>query len=1148
MKYPLTRIWATLALLQLSVVSAQELPVVNWENHPVHALDLSPDRSLLAAAHTADGRVQLFNTSEGHPVSVGHVVVGVDPISVRFRSNEQLWVVNHISDSVSVIDVPNRRVIATLQTADEPADVVFAGDPQRAYVSCSQANEIYVFDPEDLGATPQIIEIEAEEPKALAVSADGRSVYAAIFESGNATTILGGGAAELDTISFPPNVTRQLNSPYAGANPPPNDGEAFDPPLSPGLPTPPMVGMIVRKHADGRWLDDNQGDWTSLVSGAFATQSGRMAGWDLPDRDIAVIDTQSGTVSYVRSLMNVGMAIAANPATGDIHLVGTDATNEVRFEPVINGRFLRVNLARVPDSGAAAVFDLNPHLDYATSTQPQDVRDRSLGDPRGLVWQADGQRGFVSGMGSNNVVALGANGERLEDVAPIDVGQGPTGLALAEAHSRLYVWNHFEASLSVVDTQSLSEVARVQAFNPLPEAVTEGRRHLYDTHETSGLGHVSCASCHVDARIDRLAWDLGAPNAEVKEFNQNCGTERGQPCENFHPMKGPMVTQTLQDIIGNEPFHWRGDRDGLEEFNEAFEGLLGDDAQLTEQEMQQFEDMLATIHFPPNPFRNFDNSLPTSIDLEGHYTTGRFSPAGQPLGTGDAANGLRLYTQEVIDDPFTCADCHTLPTGMGANGPVFATADGIFAGGQRVPDGPLGENHLSVISTDGSTNVSMKVPQLRNMYEKVGFELTQPDNLAGFGFSHDGAIDSLARFISEPAFDLLNSDQEVADLVAFMLAFSGSDMQQPNVDGTAPPPQSLDTHAAVGAQVTLSGSAIPERLNEMISEADNLRVDVVAHGGGSPPAGWSYDAAAAGFVPDNGGQHVELAALVATASPTSPLTFTVVPAGLGTRLGIDRDGDGISNAVEYDQGSKPFDATSTTFSPWTGLWYNEARPGHGVDVQVSGNSLVAIWYTYNDDQTPTWYLASGPLARNWQAELKRFEWLPDEGRAEGTVVGSLGFDFRGRGSADFHWALGERSGTEPFQRFVFAGGATVRNYTGAWFDSAEPGWGLTADSMGDTRVAIFYFYDAQNEPRWVLGNGPNAVMASIEMKSFAGFCPDCEHEATTNQAAGTLGFDFAGLREAALTANVNYPALADSTWERETQIVPLSNEPINLDQ
>jgi len=39
------------------------------------------------------------------------------------------------------------------------------------------------------------------------------------------------------------------------------------------------------------------------------------------------------------------------------------------------------------------------------------------------------------------------------------------------------------------------------------------------------------------------------------------GGEAGSPTFSwftFHPMKGPMVTQTFQDIIGHEPFHWRG--------------------------------------------------------------------------------------------------------------------------------------------------------------------------------------------------------------------------------------------------------------------------------------------------------------------------------------------------------------------------------------------------------------------------------------------------------------------------------------------------------------------------------------------------------------------------------------------------------------
>lgn len=64
-------------------VAAADLPFVNWENHPVHALDLSPDHRLLAAVHTADQRVQLFDVSSGAAVAVGHVVVGSGPHNVE---------------------------------------------------------------------------------------------------------------------------------------------------------------------------------------------------------------------------------------------------------------------------------------------------------------------------------------------------------------------------------------------------------------------------------------------------------------------------------------------------------------------------------------------------------------------------------------------------------------------------------------------------------------------------------------------------------------------------------------------------------------------------------------------------------------------------------------------------------------------------------------------------------------------------------------------------------------------------------------------------------------------------------------------------------------------------------------------------------
>ena len=71
--------------------------------------------------------------------------------------------------------------------------------------------------------------------------------------------------------------------------------------------------------------------------------------------------------------------------------------------------------------------------------------------------------------------------------------------------------------ISVVDTTANTVVANVPVFDPTPEIIRNGRRHLYDTRKTSGLGIVSCASCHPDARMDRLAWDLGDPAGSTRD-------------------------------------------------------------------------------------------------------------------------------------------------------------------------------------------------------------------------------------------------------------------------------------------------------------------------------------------------------------------------------------------------------------------------------------------------------------------------------------------------------------------------------------------------------------------------------------------------------------------------------------------------------
>ena len=369
-------------------------------------------------------------------------------------------------------------------------------------------------------------------------------------------------------------------------------------------------------------------------------------------------------------------------------------------------------------------------------------------------------------------------------IAPtIEVGEGPTGIALHEAAGRAYVLNKFEASVSVVDLVSEVELARVAFHDASPPAIRLGRRHMYATHETSGLGQASCASCHIDSRFDKLAWDLGNPAGGMKGLDgQNLGGNAPSlivtEFVDWHPMKGPMLTQTLQDIIGKEPLHWRGDRAGIEEFNPAFQAVLGDDEQLTDQEMQELEDFLATIHFPPNPFRALDNSLPDSLPLPQHKTTGHFGPAELPLPHGDAQRGMALMMPPNFLEKGTtnCTLCHTFPTGLGTD---FAMNSANIW--EQLQQGPHGERHHALIGKV-TTNATLKIPQLRNLYERVGLDF-QGTSRQGFGYTHDGAVDQLESFVTNELFEP-TSDQDVADMVAFLLAFSA-------VAGDAPQTQAL---------------------------------------------------------------------------------------------------------------------------------------------------------------------------------------------------------------------------------------------------------------------------------------------------------------------------------------------------------------------
>src|SRR5258706_16239863 len=87
-----------------------------FETGQVRPLAQSPDGTRLFAVNTPDNRLEIFDVGSGTLTHVGSVPVGLEPIAVAARSNTEVWVVNHLSDSVSVVDVSSPATAHVVRT------------------------------------------------------------------------------------------------------------------------------------------------------------------------------------------------------------------------------------------------------------------------------------------------------------------------------------------------------------------------------------------------------------------------------------------------------------------------------------------------------------------------------------------------------------------------------------------------------------------------------------------------------------------------------------------------------------------------------------------------------------------------------------------------------------------------------------------------------------------------------------------------------------------------------------------------------------------------------------------------------------------------------------------------------------------------
>src|SRR5258705_13501148 len=112
------RIASAFAAISLAGSALAQGNYVLFESGPVRPLALSPDGTKLFACNIPDGRLEIFDVTSGSPKLIGSVQVGLEPVAVAPHGNGEVWVVNHLSDSISIVDVATQRVTRTLLVCD----------------------------------------------------------------------------------------------------------------------------------------------------------------------------------------------------------------------------------------------------------------------------------------------------------------------------------------------------------------------------------------------------------------------------------------------------------------------------------------------------------------------------------------------------------------------------------------------------------------------------------------------------------------------------------------------------------------------------------------------------------------------------------------------------------------------------------------------------------------------------------------------------------------------------------------------------------------------------------------------------------------------------------------------------------------------
>jgi len=732
------------------------MTVVEVDGHPYVFVCNTPDNSI----EVYDTEEQLF----GLPL-VLRIPTGLEPVSITHAEvggENRFFTANWLGDSVTSVRVASTGVpaaplsydwIYTVPVGDEPMDLVVVGP--HMFVTLGQS-----LAPHDGTSAPA---------RASVVWLDSAT--------GNPTSIGNGSRRVIMDTGWVLN---------------PDSEDDF-----------PTASHMIMKQA--RTIELIPG--TSAIA-VLATQGGGTAGFDFDVwwRDFANLGNGDPHVISDLGTTNFNMTFSDG---GNMWAVSTDAqfdnsggTGVLSALPTGFAKTMltRVDFSTVLSSGGLTIPQTTRDLNEEPFGIAVDPSSDSLSHATDvLVYEptASTEIVFVTGFNSDRIGVVTNTAADGDDwvVSAFDVNDadttgselwGPRSIAVkygttSSPNDRIYVLNSLANSISIVDPRfdgtTVDPIVTVTfplQNDPVPDYIREGQQFMYATVGTNGsdpaLGHGfnSCASCHIDGRSDQLAWTL-TPEANIPIPSPFSTFEitTSLNLTTFPNVKGALVTQSLQGLVNSEmggsgfhfasnaPYHWRGDKPTVQDFNEAFENLLGGE-RLPAADIAALESFVNSVHYPPNPGQPVERTYSGSLG----------DPDLETDGDG-ARRGLKLFhiqpTPEVADlfGGRSCSQCHSLP--VGSNNRMTTAL------------------RLDLDGVSGDEDMILETAALRGMRQKeatlefapdVGVTASSDLQSGDFGMArHGGTGRSIVEFHDLVAAQNPGSEAALTDINAYIREF-----------------------------------------------------------------------------------------------------------------------------------------------------------------------------------------------------------------------------------------------------------------------------------------------------------------------------------------------------------------------------------------